>query len=131
MNDIILAILSALLGVFITLGITALINSISFRNDYYKIIIQKRIDAYSIIEILANKLNAIAIDSDTGKPYHIAFCKGSPEALEDIALTLLVAKDNRIWLSPEMNSFLDELNQFICQITPVDDEQMSIANGIK
>lgn len=131
MNDTILAIFSALFGVLLTLGVTALINRLSYRNDYYKMIIHRRMDAYTTVETLANKLNTIAIDPNMGKPYHIAFCKGSSEAFEDIALTLLIAKDNSIWLSPEINSCLDELNQLICQITPVDDEQISIANGIE
>lgn len=121
MNKLIITILGALAGSGLTLITTLIINNISYKKDYYKIIIEKRIQAYQSIEHLVNNIK------DIGKN---AMAKRLWEKDDKILLPLKeeinMAKKDAIWQSNEMRNVLYCLDNSLSIFTLQNKESLDV-----
>jgi hypothetical protein len=84
-------------------------------NEYYKIILNRRITAYEQLESLIVSLKVSVVDSD-GKPYHLLFsqedaCRIAHTLLQNILIQAL-------WLSREAFEKSQELNYLLFSLKP-------------
>lgn len=86
----------------------------SFKNDYYKSVIKKRMDAYQYIDDQLRAMKVTTLDNDA-KPYHSMFYGNSINVLER-QQDFMLARANGVWLSNEMEEALTELNQLLFEI---------------
>lgn len=81
----------------------------SYRNDYYKTIISKRLEAYENVSSIVMQLKITVVDNDN-KPYHIGLHE-SPNQLYKTLMSMCLAAMSNIWLSEEMIEELTKLNK--------------------
>ena len=86
----------------------------SFKNDYYKLVINKRIAAYQYIDNQLKTIKISALDDDA-KPYHLMFY-GDSKTVYKNQHNLIFARANGIWLSSKMEDALYELNKLFFEI---------------
>ena len=86
----------------------------SFKNDYYKLVINKRMEAYQHID---NQLKAMKIATldDDARAFHSMFY-GDQKTIYANQHDLFLARANGIWLSNDMENALSELNQLLFEI---------------
>lgn len=86
----------------------------SFKNDYYKLVINKRMEAYQHIDNQIKAMKITTLDDDA-KAFHSMFY-GDPKIIYANQHDLFLAKTNGIWLSNAMENALSELNQLLFEI---------------
>ena len=86
----------------------------SFKNDYYKLVIKKRIDAYQYIDNQLRAMKVSTLDNDA-KPYHSMFY-GSMKNIMERQQDFMLARANGVWISDEMEDALTALNQLLFEI---------------
>ncbi len=87
----------------------------SFKNDYYKLVINKRMEAYQHIDNQLKVMKIAVLDNDA-KAYHSMFY-GDQKIVCANQHELSLARANGIWLSNDMESTLSELNQLLFEIS--------------
>lgn len=95
----------------------------SYKNDYYKLVINKRMDAYQYIDSQLKSMKITVLDDDA-KPYHSMF-GGDQKFVYANQNDLLLARANGIWISEAMENALTELNQLLFEINS------NITNDVK
>lgn len=94
-SSLIAGLLGALIGGWFTLRG----KKTDYENEYYKLVLTRRIEAYDNVERLITTVKTAVIDSD-GQPYHFLF---SQEESEKEVYTLLFSiMSNALWLSDEL-----------------------------
>lgn len=109
------SLLSAIITGIITYFVNKKILNQTYKNEYYKSILEKRLNAYQYIETQIAVLKFTIIDIDK-KPYYSIFqndCKKYLEYQQNIHLAL----SHSIWLSSSMLDNVSALNQLFFTIT--------------
>lgn len=86
----------------------------SFKNDYYKLVINKRMEAYQYIDNQLKTMKLTTLDDDA-KAYHSMFY-GNMQIVYDNQRDIMLARANGIWLSNDMENALSELNKLLFDI---------------
>lgn len=86
----------------------------SFKNDYYKLVINKRMEAYQHIDDQLKAMKITTLDDDA-KAFHSMFY-GDKKTIYANQHNLFLARANGIWLSNDMENALSELNQLLFKI---------------
>ena len=111
------AVIAALVSSIASFWINRWSQRKSYDNEYYKIIINKRIEAYAFIERQILVTKATVLDDD-GKPYYLFFNKKHDKYYE-FQQNLFIASCNSMWLS---TSILDTLNKMKQLFLTIDQE---------
>ncbi|MDR2970706.1 MAG: hypothetical protein LBU83_02075 [Bacteroidales bacterium] len=82
---------------------------VDFRNEYYKIILAKRLKAYQFVETQIAVLKSVVVESD-GKPYHVIFSYGEDKFIE-FQQNLLLAISYGLWIDDGTMKELEKLNE--------------------
>ena len=106
MNTWLVSIIGIIVGAVLTLICTLIANRISYKNEYYKMIIEKRIKAYNNVEHLVT-----AINSNSFKHILDTIDKNSVSLLQPIVDDIKLAKSETLWLSKEMKKALNDLDE--------------------
>lgn len=101
MSTWIVSVLSVIGGASLTLITTLIVNQVSYKNEYYKMIVEKRIKAYNNIEHLINTVNNIGWERISE-----SIVKNDTRQLQPISNEIDLAKSDSIWLSREMKGAL-------------------------
>jgi hypothetical protein len=116
---------SSVLSAFLTGLITFIVHNRSYRNDYYKELIKKRLQAYESVESLYGILDVVARDEDERK-YH--FFLTNQESINNFFISLTSALKQNSWISQDTTDLLVLLMSLINQIfkqietTPLDSD---------
>lgn len=102
------SIFAGLISVFVSYFTSRHLKKIDFRNEYYKEILKKRIQAYEYILKQIEVLKAVVLDDDK-KPYHNIFCYGEDKFIE-FQQNLLKAISLSIWIDDKTTEQLEILN---------------------
>lgn len=86
----------------------------SFKYDYYKLVINKRMEAYQYVDNQIKTMKFSVLDDD-GNYYHSMFYGDSKTVLVN-QRDFMLAKTNGIWLSSKMENALTHLNQLLLEI---------------
>lgn len=105
------SIVSALVSFFISTQL----RKIDFRNDYYKELLKKRLDAYQNIEMLIADLKGVVLDDFDRKPYHMIFGYGENEFIK-IQNNLMIAISKSLWIDKKSMLELESLNNIFYSI---------------
>ena len=97
-----------IVGAALTLIGTLIANRVSYRNEYYKMIIEKRIKAYNNVEHLAT-----AIKSNSFKHILNSNDCNRVALLQPIIDDIKLAKSETLWLSKEMKKALNDLDETV------------------
>lgn len=82
----------------------------SYRNDYYKTIISKRLEAYESVAHIVAQLRISVTDENDKKPFHIGLYE-SPNQLFTTLMSMCLAAMSNLWLSEKMIEKLTTLNR--------------------
>jgi hypothetical protein len=97
-----------------------------FKNEYFKLLLKKRMDSYEWIENQIALLKSSVLDSD-GKPYHQVFSYGYEEYLKHLQ-SAQIANSYNIWLNQKTNDkwikILQIFNKISFEYNITDDEQL-------
>lgn len=104
------ATISAIISGLMSYFTNGMLQRKSYRNDYYKTIIPKRLEAYENVSRIVAQLKISVIDDKDGKPYHIGLVE-SPNQLYQTLMSMCLAAMSNIWLSEEMIDKLTTLNK--------------------
>lgn len=85
------------------------LRKVDYRNDYYKEIIKKRMDAYEYIDAQIAILKPVVLDDNDGRAYHIIFSYGEDEFL-NFQKNLFVAVSYSMWIDKHTTGELENLN---------------------
>lgn len=108
-------ILVALLSAGLTFLTTWRIKKIDYRNEYYKNIINKRLQAYQFVENQIAVLKSSIIDSEDKLAYHVIFSFDRDKFFEFQNNTHL-ALSQSVWLDEITIKNIEKLNEFFFQI---------------
>lgn len=115
-------------GVFANLTILVYLNTKSFKHEYHKKIIEKRIAAYERIEILLTKMRLYRHYDD--KCCYL-FCS-SPQQIKEIRSEILSIGKNGLYLSVDTINILIKLSEYLTDnIYENKDISASVQLGIK
>lgn len=106
MGTWLISVLSIVGGALLTLITTLIVNRVSYKHEYYKMIIEKRIHAYNNVEHLA-----IAIKSNSFKHIMDSVDSNKVSLLQPIMDDINLAKSETLWLSKEMKKALNDLDE--------------------
>jgi hypothetical protein len=99
----------------ISAGLTAFVNWIiqkrNYQNDYFKKLLDKRIDAYEEVEDLASRMTNI-VRLGNGKTCNF-FCFAGYKHFTEFLISVRVPIKKSFWLSDNISSMLTELNIFL------------------
>jgi hypothetical protein len=90
-----------------------------YKNDFFKIVINKRVDGYEHLEAFIQAFKTMVLDTDN-RPYHFPF--SSHELHTESLILLGNAIDRGLWLSNNALEKVRELNRFQFQ-TPNEDSE--------
>jgi len=93
-------------------------------NDYYKMVIQRRMTAYENLEALIAYLRIAVVDKDN-LPYHRAFAAENP--WENVFRRLLDVMSEGLWLSNEAFATVRELNHLFFRMSVSEGNAVELA----
>lgn len=105
-SSLIAGVLGALIGGWFTLRG----KKNDYANEYYKLVLARRIQAYEQVERLIIMLKTAVLDGD-GQPYHIAF--SFDESDKEVYSLLFSIMSNALWLSDDLFELTREFNILI------------------
>ncbi|SHI59780.1 hypothetical protein SAMN02745146_1138 [Hymenobacter daecheongensis DSM 21074] len=126
MNTISIILTSSLLSAFLTNIVNWLIQKNNFKNDYYKKLLDKRLNAYEEVEALISRMKPL-IHLEDGNACNIFFTTGKHE-YEMFVISLMKPLMSSFWLSNAVSNKITELNVFLLneisyKIEDLSDEQ--------
>lgn len=102
-SSLIAGVLGALIGGWFTLRG----KKNDYANEYYKLVLARRVQAYEQVERLIIMLKTAVLDGD-GQPYHIVF--SLEESEKEVYSLLFSLMSNALWLSDDLFEFTREFN---------------------
>lgn len=109
---------SAVISTIVSCIATLIINSVSqkkmFKNDYYKKVLNKRMNAYQYIDNQLKTMKITTLDEDA-KPYHSMFY-GDQDYIAANQNDMMLARVSGLWLSSNMENALSGLNKVLYEI---------------
>lgn len=107
-------VLSSIVSSIATYVITTFSQKQSFKNDYYKLVIDKRMDAYQYIDSQLRIMKMAVLDDD-GRLYHSMFY-GDQEKVLINQKDFIMARTNGIWLSADIENAMSEMNKVLYEV---------------
>lgn len=104
---------SALLGAAIAGIFNLRTKHNEFVNDYFKLVIHKRVEAYEIIELVIRGYKTTLFDGDN-RPYYIVF--DEDDNWQNVYAPLAAALSNAVWLSDELLEIAKDLNSLLFRL---------------
>lgn len=109
-SQIIIAIISSsVVAAVLTSIINWLLVKQNYKNDYYKIILEKRINAYENMNSLVSEMSVLTNMGD----YLIPTICFTVESFDNFQIKLALSVSDGFWLSSELSSKLSETNVYL------------------
>lgn len=109
------AVIAAIVSSIASYIINILTHKRKYKDDYYKMVIAKRMDAYSKVEVVILSLKKLVVDESDNCLYNVIF-NNSHEDFFAFQVQLYEIAANSVWLSKDMYNALSELNLLFTQI---------------
>jgi hypothetical protein len=115
---------SSLIAGFISALISAVVSikvkSIDYKNEYFKKILEKRLDSYKFLEAQILLLKISGLEED-GRPFHLVFAYGE-EKFYEFQQNLIQAMSFSIWVNEKTVILMEKLNKLFFKISRIDFE---------
>ena len=105
---------ASIVSIIVTYLITLRLKKIDFRNEYYKVVLTKRLKAYEFIEAQIAVLKSTVVEED-GKPYHVIFSYGEDKCIE-FQQNSLIAISYGLWIDDATMKELENMNELFFSI---------------
>jgi hypothetical protein len=102
---------SSLLSAGLTSLITLLVSKANYKREYYKKLLDRRLNAYEEVELVINSLSTF-IRTDKGELCPFVCAGGEQRRIEFLGM-ILRTSSHSLWLSSEVSGLLTELNVFM------------------
>lgn len=112
--------LSGIVSALISYIVSIRLKNIDYKNEYYKKILDKRLEAYKYLEIQIAVMKSTVIDDQDGQIYHFLFGNGSEGTIE-FQKNMMLAMSYSIWINDKTVKILEELNQVFYLISEFED----------
>ena len=110
-SSLIAGTVSSLISYFFSIRL----KKVEFKNNYFKEIINRRLDAYNQIDTFISHLKAVVVDEKTGEAYHFILGQNSQKFIEaQVNLQQSILKS--LWIDENTSSKLEEINYFFFNI---------------
>jgi len=110
-SSLIAGILSAIVSAIVSIKL----KNLDYKNEYYKKILEKRLEAYKFLETQISVLKTSAIDED-GKAYHIIFSYGYDQ-FREFQQNLFAAMAYSLWINKGTIDQMEKLNEIFFKIS--------------
>jgi len=110
-NTVIATVLSTIVSTIVGIKL----KSLDYRNEYYKKVLDKRLEAYRFLEMQIAILKNTVLDDDK-QPYHMIFSYGEDE-FNKFQTNLITAIANSIWIHEDTVSEMESLNEIFFKIS--------------
>lgn len=110
-SSVISGIVSAIISYYFNLRI----RKLDYKNEYYKILINKRLEAYQFIENQTAVLRNVTIDDIDNKTFHLMFSYGEDKFI-DFQKNIMLANSKGLWIDKETSNTLTEFNDLFYNI---------------
>jgi hypothetical protein len=107
--------IATVLSTIVSTIVAIKLKSLDYRNEYYKKILDKRLEAYKFLETQIAILKCTVLDDDK-RPYHMIFSYGEDE-LNKFQTNLIAAFAYSIWIHEDTVSEMENLNQIFFKIS--------------
>lgn len=114
-NPITTILASSVIASLISLFWNYILRRMDYKNEYYKKIIDKRLEAYSYLETQIIVLKHSVLDNDK-LPYHRMFASNIQE-FYDFQNNLHIAISKGMWFNPETEIEMEKLNELFLKIS--------------
>lgn len=120
---------TGLISTLVSFFVSVKLKDLDFRNEYYKQIVERRLEAYQNLEIIISELKGIVLDTEhpNSLPYHMFMSEGEDGYYKFLNNFMHSSSDN-LWLDDTTNDVLEKLNQitFVIgnEIKEADEEQI-------
>jgi len=104
---------SSFLSSVLTSAINWLIQKNNYKNEYYKKILDRRLDAYENVETLIASMKVL-IHSESGQLCN-DFCSFGKSKFDGYMNSIVLVITKSLWLNPEISNLLSEYNVFLLQ----------------
>lgn len=108
-------IISALISYFVTIRL----KNMDYKNEYFKKILDKRLNAYQYLETQIAVMKTTIMDED-GNAYHYIFNNGKNGVIE-FHKNLILAMSYSLWINDKTVKIMEDLNQHFYLISEIDD----------
>lgn len=108
-------VIATVLSTIVSTIVAIKLKSLDYRNEYYKKILDKRLEAYKFLETQIAVLKSTVLDDD-GQPYHMIFSYGEDE-FHKFQTNLIAAIAYSIWIHEDTVSEMENLNQIFFKIS--------------
>ncbi|HEX2616233.1 MAG TPA: hypothetical protein VHL57_01760 [Flavobacteriales bacterium] len=126
---VVLALSSSVIAAALTSFVTWRINAANYRREYYKKLLDRRLDAYERVEAVIEVLEMFIRRADgTLTPF---VCAGGNERWLDFQVQLLQVKSRSVWLSDKVSGKLTELNVFLIDVEDVAKESTAFDDNLE
>jgi hypothetical protein len=111
-SSLIATILSAIVSAFVSIKL----KHLDYKNEYYKKILEKRLEAYQYLENQIAVLKNTVLDDEDGKPYHIIFSY-SKDDFSKLQHNLFLAMSYSTWINRDTTSHIEKLNELFYHLS--------------
>lgn len=111
-SSVIAAIVTALMSFFINIYL----KKLDYKNEYYKKVIQKRIESYEFLENQIMKLKQATVDDYDGFAYHQIFAFGEKHYIDSMYPTIQ-ASAYSLWIKPSTCDVFNKLKATLINIS--------------
>jgi hypothetical protein len=107
---------SSVIATILSSIISIKLKNLEFRNEYYKIVINKRLQAYEHLESIIARLKTSVLDEDDGKAYHLIFSYTAEKYFEFIH-ELMITNSFDLWVNSDTKDKFGTLRNVLNQIS--------------
>lgn len=122
-------VVSGTISAIISFFVSVKLKNLDYKNEYYKKILDKRLEAYKYLEIQIAVMKTTIMDDKDGKAYHMMFSDGENKLIE-FQKNLMLAMSYSLWINDSTVRIIEELNQLI-YIIGEDSRRLNLINVAK
>ena len=118
------SVLAATIGAIVAGVFNMKVKHREYENEYFKIVLSKRIAAYELVQKLVTGFKTAVVDSD-GKPYHLIFSREGD--LSEVHVLLAQLNDQALWLTNDLFDRVRDLSRVLFQARSFKDGTIEFA----
>lgn len=108
------SLISGMLGAIIAGYYTLRAKKTEYQNEYYKLVLARRVSAYEQVESLVIMIKMSVLDKGDQRPYHLLFT----EKDDDIQKFLFVVNASGLWIDDGLFELIRDFNRLIFSMKP-------------
>lgn len=108
------SLIAGILSVIVSAIVSIKLKNLDYKNEYFKKILEKRLDAYKFLETQIAVLKSTVLDEDA-KAYHMIFAYGEDKFYE-FQQNLIAAMVYSMWINDNTVDHMEKLNELFFKI---------------